>query len=134
MLDEEINHVVFDITPLKAPRPDNLHATFYQCMWNVVGESMRKFVKNFFGSRLMPKGMNDTDITLIPKVDHPEQVNHFKPISICNVSYKVITKLMTNRLKHLMKHVISPQHSNFVSGRQITDNVIIYQKTLNAMR
>lgn len=78
--------------------------------------------------------MNDTDITLIPKVDLPERETHFRPISLCNVSYKAITKLMTTRLKGLMQEVIGPQQSSFVPGRQITDNVIIYQETLNAMR
>lgn len=101
-----------------------------QRMWSTVKDSMVKAIKDFMGNGVMPIGMNDTDITLIPKVDHPDRVTHFRPISLCNLSYKSITKLMSNLLKGLMQDVVSPQQSSFVPGRQITNNIIIYQRPL----
>lgn len=81
----------------------------------------------------MPKGMNDTNVKLIPKVNHPEKVQQFRSISLCNVSY-TITKLMTNIFQCFMHEVIEPQQSSFVLGRQITNKIIIYQEALNTMR
>lgn len=133
-MDEEVKMAVFDMASLKAPGPDGLHAIFYQLMWNVVGTSVVSFIKNFLDSGIMPEGMNDTLITLVPKIEHPERVTHLRPISLFNVCYKVITKLMTNRLKGIMQEVIGPHQSSFDPNRQITDNVIIYQEALNAIR
>lgn len=90
--------------------------------------------RHFFASGNLPKGLNDTMITLIPKVDVPEKPVNFRPISLCNVSYKIITKIISNRLKEVMKEAIGPNQSSFVLGRQITDNILIYQETLNTMR
>lgn len=90
--------------------------------------------KDFFLSGRLLDGINDTYITLIPKTENPERPIHFRPISLCNVSYKIITKAMTIRLKEVMKEMVGSNQSSFVPGRQITDNIIIYQEILNIMR
>lgn len=82
----------------------------------------------------MPTRLNDTIISLIPKVANPTLVNQFRPISLCNVSYKVITKAMTNRIKDIMRCIIGPEQSSFVPERQITDNILVYQEVLHSMR
>ena len=73
-------------------------------------------------------------LTLIPKVLHPEYISRFRPITLCNVSYKIITKTMANRLKEIMQGVVGPNQSSFVSSRQIVDNVVLYQEVLHSMR
>lgn len=134
VLDDEIKCAIFDMAPLKAPGPDGLHAMFYQRMWPVVGNSIVKMVKDFFATGILPDNLNDTLITLIPKVDNPDRVNQFRPISLCNVCYKIITKTLTNRFKKAMKELVGPHQSSFVPGRHITDNIITYQEVLNNMR
>lgn len=128
---EEVKKAVQDMAPLKAPGPDGLHAFFYQREWTVVGESVVKLVSEFFRTGNLPEGINDTLIALVPKVPNPERVNQFRPISLCNVNYKIITKAMTTRIKEVMRSLVGPEQGSFVPERQITDNIIIFQEVMH---
>ena len=94
----------------------------------VVGESVRFEVKKIFRTKNIPKNLNKTLIALIPKQLGPESINHYRPISLCNTIYKIVTKILVNRLKHLMPTLVSPSQTAFISGRRGTDNVIIAQE------
>lgn len=115
----------------KAPGPEGLHASFYQMEWSIVGNSVIKQAKEFFLTGTMPCNLNDM---LVPKVHNPKRENQFRPISLCNVSYKVITKAMTNRIKEIMRGLIGQEHSSFVPDRQITYNIIVYQEVMHSMQ
>lgn len=131
---EEVKAALFDMDPLKAPGPDGFHACFYQKAWQVVGQSVFMQFHEFIESGRFEEGMNDTLVALIPKVTCPTSANQFRPISLCNVIYKIITKALTNRIKPILKKLISPEQSSFVPGRQITDNILVYQEVLHSMR
>ena len=123
-----------DRKPFKASGPDGFHAFFFQRCWLVIGEDVCNVVIQVLRGGPMPLGLNDTFITLIPKVPNVERVTQFRPIGLCNVVYKLITKCIVNRLKGVLSDMISPIQSSFVPGRQITDDVIIMQEVLHSMR
>jgi hypothetical protein len=122
---EDVKKAVFSIGDLKAPGPDGLHALFYKKFWHLVGNEITAAVLRAINERIIPNGWNETVIVLIPKVDNPEEVSQFRPISLCNVVYKIISKMLAARLKVILPEIISPTQSAFVPGRLITDNVLV---------
>lgn len=87
---------VFDafktMAALKAPGPDGYHAYFFQCYWALVGASTCDTILNILGGGVIPEGLNDTFISLIPKINNPQTVTQFRLIGLCNVAYKLVTK------------------------------------------
>lgn len=122
---EEIWEALQSIGDLKAPGPDGIPSIFYKRFWSIVGEQVKKEVLAVLNGGQMPRGWNDTIIVLIPKVKSPEKVKDLRPISLCNVLYKLIAKVLANRLKSILPEIIAPSQSAFVPGRLITDNVLL---------
>lgn len=85
-------------------------------------------VKRFFQTGCMPKTINETHIRLIPKINRPKEVADYNPIALCNVYYKVISKLLSKRMQPLLEGIISEIQSAFVPKRAISDNVLILMK------
>ncbi|XP_073137930.1 uncharacterized protein [Henckelia pumila] len=111
--------------PDKAPGPDGFSGIFYQKFWHVVGEEVTQVVLHILNEDAPMDGWNNTIITLIPKVGNPMMMKEFRPISLCNICYKIIARALTNRLRLLMSRVIDETQSAFVPGRLISDNVIL---------
>jgi len=82
----------------------------------------------------MPDKVNDTAIVLISKCSHPESLSDFRPISLCNVLYKVVSKCLVNRLRPFLQDLILPQQSAFIPGRLIIDNALIAFECLHAIQ
>uniref|UniRef100_A0A803QI17 Reverse transcriptase domain-containing protein n=1 Tax=Cannabis sativa TaxID=3483 RepID=A0A803QI17_CANSA len=87
---EEIRQTLFSMGSLKAPGPDGMSVLFYKHYWNSVGSDFCDVVEDFFLSGSMHRGINATNVILIPKVANPKKVSQFRPISLCNVVYKEI--------------------------------------------
>ena len=119
---------------LKALGVDGIQALFFQKHWNVVGESLFSTVKDIFDCGSIDATVCKTLIILIPKKDKPENFSKFRPISLCNTFYKIITKIIANRFKVIMNKVVAPTQSSFVPGRHITYNIIITQEVVHSMR
>ena len=73
----------------------------------------------------MSRELNCTDVVLIPKQNGPGLVSHFRPISFFNFMYKIISRIMVNRLSSFLRELISENQSAFVAGRQIHDNIMV---------
>jgi hypothetical protein len=82
-------------------------------------------MQSFFRDSFLLKEFDHTNIALIPKVNNPSRVNQFRPISLTNFNYKIISKILSNRLKPLLHKIVSPLQSAFFRGRSIHDNTIL---------
>ena len=130
---EDIKAALFQMGPTKAPGPDGMNALFLQNFWHVVGTTIVNVVLDYFNFGIMVPAINHTHIVLIPEIKSPEKMSNFRPISLCNVIYKIISKVLANRLKQVLPSIISPTQSAFVPGRLITDNVLVAYETLHTM-
>ncbi|CAL8995128.1 unnamed protein product [Prunus brigantina] len=127
---EEIKISLFNIGSLKAPGVDGFPASFYQFNWDICAPDIVDMVLKVFQDCLIPKDLNYTLITLVPKVENPSSMLQFRPISLCCTLYKIISKIIVSRLRPLMSQWISPNQVSFVPGRHITDNILIAQEMM----
>lgn len=95
----ETTKAIHSMKPFKAPGPDRYQPLFFQKFWNLLGPSVHKLVRNAFATWEFDRDLNAMLLVLIPKTKRPESLKHFRPISLCNVIYKIITKVLVHCLK-----------------------------------
>ncbi|KAK0585166.1 hypothetical protein LWI29_024163 [Acer saccharum] len=128
--NDEIREVCFSLHPNKAPGPDGYNAHFFKKTWHIVSDDVINAIQEFFRSGLLLKKLNATILALVPKVPNPSKMTDFRPISCCNTLYKIIAKIIANRIKPCLLDIISPSQSAFVVGRRIGDNILLVQEIL----
>ncbi|PRQ56718.1 putative RNA-directed DNA polymerase [Rosa chinensis] len=122
---EEVFAAIKNMHPSKSPGPDGFSQCFFQTFWELVGDDIVGAVREFFVSKESLRAVNSTYVALIPKVEVPQYMHQLRPISLCNVVYKIGSKVLANRLKPLLDSLISPFQSAFVPGRLISDNSLM---------
>lgn len=111
--------------PLKAPGPYGLPALFYQKFWHTVGKDIENLVLGILNEGKSPESLNKTFIALVPKCKNLGPRKQFRPISLCNVVMKIVTKVIANRVKCILPDVVDEEQSASVRGRLIADNALI---------
>ena len=122
------------MAPLTALGPDGMSPIFYKSFWHIVGEDVTTMVIKVLNSSVVLESLNSTFIALIPKVEQPRKVSDFHPISLCNVIYKLISKVLVNRLKFFLAMAIPESQGAFLSGRLISDNVLVAFEMLHYLK
>lgn len=126
--EQEIRRALLDINPDKAPGPDGMTSKLFQKFWREMRQDIIKLVRDFFATGSFDPLLNQTNICLIPKKKKPRDMSEFRPISLCNVSYKIISKLLCKRLKRVILRLISETQSAFLAKRLITDNILLIEQ------
>jgi len=131
---EEVKIALFHMAPTKAPGPDGFPAQFYQRHWDICGEEVTRAVLRIIRGEESAACVNDTVLVLIPKVMNPTLLSQFRPISLCNVIYKIASKVIANRLKVILPEIISEEQPTFVPGHLFTDNIICAYECMHFMK
>jgi hypothetical protein len=131
---EEVMAAIKEMKGLAAPGPDGLPALFYHNYWEIVGREVTEAVLDVLNNEGDPSQYNATHICLIPKIKNPLGPSDYRPISLCNVILKIITKTIANRIKAILPGIISHNQSAFIQDRFITDNTLIAFKIFHYMK
>uniref|UniRef100_A0A8R7TNZ9 Reverse transcriptase domain-containing protein n=1 Tax=Triticum urartu TaxID=4572 RepID=A0A8R7TNZ9_TRIUA len=110
----EIKTALFQMFPTKAPGPDGFPAHFFPRHWELCGDEVTAMVLRVLNGEDSPEEINKTFIVLIPKIASPKNLAQFRPISLCNVIFKIASKVLANQLKLILPDIISEEQSTFV--------------------
>jgi len=131
---EEFKQAAFSMQVDKCPGPDGFNLGFYQHFWDTCGHEVYQACCRWLESGAFPPHVNSTNITLIPKGDSQTSMKDWRPIALCNVVYKIVAKVLANRLKQVLDKCISINQSAFVLGRSILDNAMVAIEIVHYMK
>jgi hypothetical protein len=127
---EEIKEAVWDCGSAKAPGPDGFTFKFFKKYWDTLKHDIVSYVKEFEVSSHIPRGCNSFFITLVPKVEDPLVIGDFRPISLIGSQYKIISKILANRLSRVVSSVVSDVQMAYIKGRQIIDGPLMVDEII----
>ena len=129
---DEIKNAVFTSEPNGAPGPDGFTFKFYQAFWELISSDLYQLCMHFHGHKTKLTSLNRSIICLIPKEHEAKHITKFRPISLVNCSFKIISKILTFRLESIMHRIIDTSQAAFIKGRYILDNVILSQEIIHS--
>lgn len=131
---QEVKEAVWDCEGDKSPGPDSINFHFIKTFWNLLEKDVLRVVNEFYVHGVWTKGCNSSFIALIPKKDSPQGLNDFRPISLVGCIYKIVSKLLANRLKEVLPKVIGEEQSAFLSGRSMMDSIVTANELIHDAR
>jgi len=131
--EQEIREAVFQMEHNKAPGPDGFPAEFYQVFWEVIKKDLLALFFDFYEEKLPLFCLNFGVISLIPKTNDAKKIQQYRPICVLNVSFKIFTKVGTNRINKVAQSVIQPSQTAFIPGRNIMEGVVILHETIHEL-
>ena len=130
---DEIRSTVFAMDPSSAPGPDGFPGSFYQSCWDIVGSDVISFVQYFFQHNWLYPNANSNFIVLLPKIEGANVLSQFRPIALANFLFKIIPKILADRMSSIASRIISPQQTSFLKGRRITDCIGLVSEGFNLL-
>eukprot|EP00253_Pinus_taeda_P005752 PITA_05752 len=134
ILPQEVDEAMKQLKEGKAPGPDGFTTTFFHSFWDMLKEEVWQIVEESRAMRWLLPSLNATFLTLIPKEEDSITPDKFRPIALYNVIYKVISKVIANRLKPLLPGLISPEQSGYVEGRHIMDGILLSHEIIHSLQ
>eukprot|EP00253_Pinus_taeda_P011499 PITA_11499 len=134
MMKEEVNEVIKEMHNGKALGPDGFNVDFFKAGWEIVKHDILEVVEDSRNSKTFLKSLNASFIALIPMQEKAMTPDLFRPIDLCNVVYKIISKVIANRLKTLLPTLVSEEQTGYVKGRQILNNIIQAHEVLHSLK
>jgi hypothetical protein len=131
---EEVDQALQDTPKSKAPGPDGFTSDFFHHCWPMIRVEVWEILEDSRATGQVLQALNATFLTLIPKEGQAHHPKQFRPIALCNVIYKLLTKVIARRLKPILPTIISPEQSGYVEGRQIMDNVILAHEVIHSLQ
>eukprot|EP00253_Pinus_taeda_P008598 PITA_08598 len=131
---QEVETAAFSLKAGKAPGPDGFTSNFFHYFWELIKWEVWQVAEESRSMRWMYPGLNATFIALIPKSEESNKPDKYRPIALCNIIYKIISKVVALRLKPVLPHIISPEQSGYVEGRQITDGIILTHEIIHSLK
>jgi hypothetical protein len=132
--DEELKEVIRSFQKDKIPGPDGWTIEFFLGFYDLLGHDLINMVEDIRITGRMPLSLNSTFIALIPKTDNPATLDDFRPISLCNCIYKIVSKIIARRVKRILSDKISSEQFGFLEGRQIHEVVGVAQEALHNIK
>lgn len=130
----KIRNVVFSFKPFKSPGPDGFYPFMYQKYWDILGPPLLDFYTLIFSSHSVDPRVNSTYLCLIPKCKNATNFKNFRPVGLYNTKYKIITKIIINRIKPYLQAFIGLNQDSFLSKRRASNNAIIFQEYLRHLK
>ena len=130
--EDEVHSALMDMNGDKAPGPDGFMVAFWQCCWEFVKEEVLEMFKEFHEQNAFLKSLNNTFLVLLPKKGGAEELGDFRPISLLGGLYKLLAKVLANRIKKVIGKVVSPDQNAFVMGRQILEASLIANEVIDS--
>ncbi|KAF7844563.1 reverse transcriptase [Senna tora] len=131
---EAVTEALFDIKSYKVAGIDGFQPAFFQNFWNSLKQLVIPTIKDCFSNKCIPPYWNDTLICLIPKTQNPSEIRSFRLVSLCTTLYKIVSKILVNRIKPLLPNIIVENQGAFVKGKKAIDNVIIAQEVIYSFK
>jgi len=132
--EEELKEVLGSFQKDKSPGPDGWTIEFFLDLYEFLGSDLMAVIEDSRVTGRLPASFNSTFIALIPKSDNAETLNEFRPISLCNCIYKIISKVIARRLKKNLSNNISAEQFGFLEGRQIHEAIGVAQEGLHSLK